>query len=117
MCHQIKTIAKNCNGQLSFCESCKVYHLTFNNIYIEFTKKQLKIFKKHINNIEIEYWETKHDRVVIDRKIPILTMQQNLTMVFNRQELQSLKDLIFLDTKQPDDYLSILDVDYTLFLN
>jgi hypothetical protein len=95
MCHQVKTIAKNCNGQLSFCEGCKVYHFMFNNIYIEFTKKELKAFQKHVNDIEVEYWEMKYDRMIIERKIPIGTMQQNLSMMFNRQELDSLKDLIF----------------------
>lgn len=117
MCHQIKIIAKNCNGQLSFCEGCKVYHLTFNNIYIEFIKKELKAFQQYVDSIEVEYWETKYDRMVINRKIPIGTMQQNLSMMFNRQELESLKDLIFWDTKKPNESLTVLDIDYALFLN
>jgi len=40
MCHQVKTIAKNCQGQLSYCETCKIYHLTFNNIYIELSEME-----------------------------------------------------------------------------
>ncbi|GGG39146.1 hypothetical protein GCM10011344_45030 [Dokdonia pacifica] len=117
MCHQVKTIAKNCDGQLSFCENCQVYHLTFNNLYIEFTARELESFKRYVSGIEVEYWEMKYERMVIKRKIPIQTMQQNLSMMFNKQELLSLKDLIMQKTQKPFENLSLLDIDYTFFLN
>jgi len=117
MCEQITTLAKNYNSQLSYCKDCRVYHFTFNNIYIEFTKKELKLFKKYVSNIEVEYWETKNENMVIKRKIPIGTMQENLSMIFNKQELKSLKDLIFQNTKRFNEKISVLDIDYTLLLN
>lgn len=117
MCHQVKTIAKNCDGELSYCAHCKIYHLTFNNIYIEFTDKELVSFQKFIIDIEVEYWETKYDRMVMKRKIPIQTKQQNLSMMFNRQELQSLQELVTQQTKKPFNNLSVLEIDYTFFLN
>lgn len=117
MCHRVKTISKNCDGQLSYCEDCNVYHLTFNNLYIEFTPHEMKSFQKYVREIEIEYWETKYERMVIKRKIPIQTMQQNLSMMFNRQELASLKDLIMQTTKKPFTKLSVLEIDYIFFLN
>ncbi|MFT4848139.1 MAG: hypothetical protein ACI83B_000665 [Sediminicola sp.] len=117
MCHQIKTIAKNCNGELTYCENCKVYHLTFNNLYIELTSQNMTSFQKFVNSIEVDYWEMKYEGMPMKRKIPIQTLQQNLSMMFNRQELQSLKDLIFQNTKMADKNLSLLDIDYMLFLN
>ena len=117
MCHKVKTIAKNSCGQLSFCEACRTYHLTFNNLYIEFTPKGMCSFQKFVEAIEVDYWEDKYDGMVTKRTIPIQTMQQNLTMMFNKQELQALKDLIFKKTKRADDSLTVLDIDYTLFLN
>ena len=117
MCEQIITLAKNYNGQLSYCEDCRVYHFTFNNIYIEFTKKELQLFKKYVSNIEVEYWETKNKTIIIKRKIPIGTMQENLSMIFNKQELKSLKDLIFQNTIRSNEKISVLDIDYTLLLN
>ena len=117
MCEQIITLAKNYNGQLSYSEDCRVYHFTFNNIYIEFTKKELKLFKKYVSNIEVEYWETKNKTMIIKRKIPIGTMQENLSMIFNKQELKSLKDLIFQNTIRSNEKISVLDIDYTLLLN
>jgi len=117
MCHKVKTIAKNCNGQLSFCESCKVYHLTFNNFYIELTELEMNAFKNVVTSVEVAYWETKYENVDIKRKIPLNTMQQNLSLVFNRQELESLKDLILLSTTKPYCKLSVNDIDYLCFFN
>ena len=117
MCHKVKTIAKNCDGQLSFCASCNVYHLTFNNIYIEFTPRELDAFREHVFNIDVEYWEMRYERVVIKRKIPIRTMQQNLSMMFNKQELMSLKNLIMQNTQKPFENIGLLDIDCKFFLN
>ena len=44
-------------------------------------------------------------------------MQQNLAMVFNQQELESLKDLIFERTKKPNTQITVSEIDYTTFLN
>ena len=117
MCHRVKTIAKNRNGQLSFCEKCQIYHLTFTNIYIEFTPREFLSFQNYVNGIEVEYWETKYECVVMNRKIPVQTMQQNLSLMFNKQELASLKDLIFQKTKKPFENIALRDIDYILFLN
>lgn len=117
MCHQIKTIAKNCNGQLSFCKGCNSYHLDFNNFSLQLRKKDLKAFKQFLNSIEVEYWESKYECQVMKRKIPIPTAQENLVLMFNKQELESLKDLVFRRTSTFTDGLSVLDIDYTLFLN
>lgn len=44
-------------------------------------------------------------------------MQENLSMIFNKQELKSLKDLIFQNTIRSNEKISVLDIDYTLLLN
>ncbi|GER58417.1 DUF6686 family protein [Patiriisocius marinus] len=117
MCHQIKIIAKNTNGELSICENCKVYHLTFNNLYIEFDFEEMLSFKNFVIGIEVDYWETKYNCMSMKRKIPIQTQQSNLVMIFNRQELASLRDLLTQTTKKPYGNLSVVEIDYTLFLN
>lgn len=117
MCHKIKTIAKNCHGDLSVCTSCSVYHLTFGNIYIELTPPEFVSFRAYINGVDIDYWECKYERMPIKRKIVVSTMQQNLSLMFNRSELASLKNLLSCKTKKPEESLSVLDIDYTLFLN
>ena len=117
MCHRIKIIAKNCNGQLSFCKCCKMYHLTFVNIYIELTPEEMVTLQNYISNLDAEYWEEKYDRIPIERKIVVNTLQSNLAILFNKSELNSFKNLLFTKTKKPYDKLEVLDIDYTLFLN
>lgn len=117
MCSQIITLSKNCDGQLSYCKICNIYQLVFNNIYIEFFEKEIESFKIFLESIEVKYWETKYDSMVIKRKIPINTLQKNLSLMFNRQELESLKRLISQNTKKPFNILSIVDIDYTCHLN
>ncbi len=117
MCHQIKTLAKNCYGIISFCENCNVYHLNFTNIYIELNEEEMESFQSYISQIDLEYWENKYDAMPIKRKIVVSTMQQNLSLLFNRSELNAFKDLLFQNTKKANDNLSVLDIDYTLILN
>lgn len=117
MCNQIETIAKNCHGKLCFCKGKNKYHLYFNNIYIELTKRELKSFQKFLSEIDVEYWESKYDCQVMKRKIPIPTFQQNLLLMFNKEEIVSLKNLVFLNTPKPFENLSPVDIDYLLFLN
>jgi len=117
MCHNVKTIAKNYYGQLSFCETCEMFHLTFTNIYIELTLKELDAFQHHVATIDIEYWEEKYDSMPIKRKIVINTLQHNLSLLFNRSELAAFKDLLFDNTKKPGCPLRVTEIDYTLFLN
>ncbi len=117
MCHNIKTLSKNNDGQLAHCKSCNVYHLYFNNIYLEFTPREMKAFKQFVSEIDVEYWESCCQRAMLKRRIPIQTMQHNLAMVFNQQELESLKDLIFERTKKPYTPLRVYEIEYRQFLN
>jgi hypothetical protein len=117
MCHKIKTLAKNKQGHLSYCSSCKVYKLTFNNLQFELFPEQLKRLKSYVNTIEIEYWEVKHEHMVMERKIPLPSTQQNLTMMFDKHEVFLLQSLLNLETVKPMELLTITEIDYTLFLN
>jgi len=117
MCIHGKTIILNHKGLLSFCEGCNLYHLIFNNIYIDFTPSELIAFQNVVENINLEYWETKYCGTLVRRKIPIQTSQQNLCLIFNRNEIDSLKELISFNIKNPFRILSVLDIDYNPFLN
>ena len=56
-------------------------------------------------------------RMPVKRKIPIQTKQSNLVMVFNKQELSALCDLMTQSTPKPFESLTLLDIDYTLYMN
>ena len=91
------------------------------SISIESAKAEIKKTASKIHGTlpwyELEYWENKYDAMPIKRKIVVSTMQQNLSLLFNRSELNAFKDLLFQNTKKVNDNLSVLDIDYTLILN
>lgn len=117
MCHSIKTISKVKNGELTICKNCNMYHLSFNNIYFEFNRKQLLKFRKHIAKINPDNWEKSYSNIKGSRKIPIQTLHQNLYLIFNRQELQELNTLLAIETKFKQQLIDIDDIDYPLILN
>lgn len=117
MCHNIKTISKVKSGELSICENCNVYHLEFNNIYFEFTTKQFKQFKDYLDTIEIGFWERKYTCSKMKRKIPIPSLQRNLVLMFNRQEICELICLFSLGNNSYTKLLQLSEIDYTLIVN
>ncbi len=117
MCHTIKTLAKNGMGKLSCCDTCQVFFLQFNNLFIEFTDKELATFQEYLTNMDVEYWECKNQCKVMKRRIPITTLQKNLVLMFNQQEFAALKDLVFRNTTKPDHTLSISEIDHLFILN
>lgn len=117
MCKQVQVLSKNCNGQLAYCENCKKFQLSFNNLYLEFSDEELLNFETYLDNINVEYWSCKYEQSNVKRVIPIGTMQNNLSLVFDKQEFESLKDLVRIQKIKPQAELTVLDIDYTLFLN
>lgn len=118
MCDTLKTISRVKSGELSICYQCETYHLEFNNIYLEFTRKEFEQFKTYILEINIDYWECKYANAKIKRKIPIPSVQPNLVLMFKRQEINEL--IILLNNVRKDIFkmnLSLNDIDYTLILN
>ncbi|MFV9551534.1 DUF6686 family protein [Algibacter sp. PT7-4] len=117
MNHKYKTLAKNCYGQLTYCINCKIYHLTFNNIYLEFNENEMVRFKEYILELEADYWQIPNDAFIMNRKFPIKTMQQNLSLIFNKQELRAIKNLITRFNKSNTETLRVYDIDYLFYLN
>lgn len=119
MCKErIKILSKVSSGALSFCHDCCVYHLEFNNIYLELNSYEFKQLKDYVFNIDIDYWEHKFINSNAKRKIPIPSMQTNLVLMFNRQEMIELK-LLFKEVQKDvfTTYLNSNEIDCTLILN
>ncbi|WP_420571324.1 DUF6686 family protein [Kordia sp.] len=117
MCNSLTTIARVNSGVLTFCRKCKMYHLEFINIYLEFTEEQFEEFRSYLSTIEIGYWEYKYAGVNIKRKIPIPTTQNNLMLLFNRHEINELKTLFFSEPTSKKPMLHVSQIDYTLVMN
>ena len=118
MCNKIKIINQTNVGFLSKC-SCGLYVLQFNNVFLEFDKYELLSFKKYISFINTEYLDSQIDscNCEFSRKIPIITRQKNLFLIFNKSEFNALKFLLFgKDCIELDDLTCKLSKDH-LFLN
>ncbi|WP_034058703.1 DUF6686 family protein [Lacinutrix jangbogonensis] len=115
MCHKTKTISQVSNGKLTVCKSCNNYQLEFKNFYFEFDGQQYLQFKKYVLEVEIDYWEHTNACPKIKRKIPIPTLQPNLVLIFNRQEIKALQTLF--GKQNSHTYLQVDDIDYTLIIN
>src|SRR5690606_8976240 len=117
MCHNTTILSKNGEGHLIYCNTCNIYQLYFNNLYLEFTVREFNAFKQYISEIEVYFWRSCPNRAFSKRKIPIPTMQPNLVLTFCQQELQSMRDLIFEDTSKPDTLIGVSEIDYIHILN
>lgn len=116
MCHNLEILSIVKSGELSFCKECHIYHLEFNNIYFEFTVQQFEYFRAYLLGIDSQFWEQKYACASFKRKIPIPSMQDNLVLMFNRQEIEELKILIRSE-KGNSPILNVDDIDYTFVLN
>ena len=116
MCKNSRILSRTKNGELSICKSCKTYSLVFNNLLLQFDRKQLQQFRKHISNINIKYWLNYYSKTTQKRKIPVATQQQNLILFFTQKEFNELKSVIMI-SKNIKDNLSVADINYPLILN
>ena len=82
------------------------------------TYNEFQYFKDFVLNIETDYWEHKYASAKVKRKIPIPSMQSNLILMFNGQEINELK-VLFNDTGKDifEACLNVDEIDYTLILN
>ena len=117
MCHKIKILAKEKNGELTICTECSHYHLTFNNIFFEFNKEELDQFKKYLFEIDLDYWEYYYPCPKFKKNIPVPTLQKNLILLFNREEIVELKRLLSFHSYDKYRELKLDEIDYTFILN
>lgn len=117
MHHNIKKIANVKNGQLTKCKTCNIYHLIFNNLFFEFYPAEFERFKQYVMQIEVDIWEQKGIHINMQRKIPIPTEQENLVIMFDKQEIEELKSLIFSKNTNEYKLLKYDTIDYCTSLN
>lgn len=117
MCNYIKTIGKVKSGELTLCTNCHHYHLTFNNIFFEFTQKEFTQFKKYIFQLDTEYWNENYPSSKVRRNIPVPTLQENLILLFNQIEIEELKNLFSYQFYQNYQRISSNEIDYTFIQN
>ena len=114
---KIKLLAKVKSGELTVCLDCNHYHLTFNNIFFEFTHEEYVYFKKYINQLDTAYWNENYPCPRVNKNIPVPTLQGNLVLLFNQQEIEEIRILFNDGDYQKYKEISIKDIDYTFIQN
>ena len=70
MSKKIKLVGKVKSGELTVCLDCNHYHLTFNNIFFEFTNDEYLYFKKYIIQLDTEYWNENYPHPKVKKTSP-----------------------------------------------
>ena len=113
MC-DFKIIQKTTNGLLLFCPNGDCYQLSFNNLLFNLNSYELNGFINFIKKIDLNYWEQEYKNSVYERKIPIPTIQSNLIIMMNSNEILELK--LLFDSFKVNHILSYdeikLDINY-----
>ena len=89
-----KTIFKNSNGQISYCQKHKIYYIQFNNILLELYIEELMYLRDLI--LDQEKWVTINKRLIKTDVIPIPTLQQNLILLFDQNQIKQFKEIVFM---------------------
>ena len=89
-----KTIFRNSNGQISYCKKCKIYYIKFNNILLELYIEELMYLRDLILNQE--EWLARNKKLIKTETIPIPTLQENLILLFDKNQIEEFKELLFM---------------------
>ncbi len=100
---------------LVMLNGCGNYQLTFNNLNFNLTPFELEHFTNYLTAIDCSFWESEYENSIYERKIPIPTLQNNLMLLLNRQEVNELIALISL--KKSEKLLQSKDINYRLNWN
>ena len=115
MKNEEKLIKKNGFGQLSFCKECNLFYLKFSSVLIELTRKEFRAFHLVVKDIDTNYWDRLNKYSHESRIYPISTSQQNLVLIFNKSELQALKELVLITESENSNYASLFDINQKRF--
>tara|TARA_B110000027_G_C15953799_1_gene226762 strand:+ start:63 stop:398 length:336 start_codon:yes stop_codon:yes gene_type:complete len=93
-CKNTKTIFRNSNGQISYCKKCKIYYINFNNILLELYIEELMYLRDLVLNQE--KWVARNKKLIKSETIPIPTLQENLILLFDKNQIEGFKELLFM---------------------
>lgn len=102
-----KILSKTPNGKIIKCSSCDKYHVEFSNLLFTFNKEEFLHFKDYFLNFDASYWEGMNTNLIYSRKITIPVGHKNITTLFNKLEIEELKQLFSPQKMRSNDNASI----------
>ncbi len=103
---------KTSAGTLFRCDTCKLIHLEFNNLNINFKDKESYYeFVDYINKIDGRKIESQNSNSPYSRKIFIPIGSGGCNFLLNSRELEELRYLCIRDLERPTIRLSKLAIE------
>ncbi len=90
------------NGQLSYCDRCKIYQLEFGNLFFRFTTEEFLYFKNYIRKTDGSYYEEMNKDIPNNRKIFLRMPINGFYCCLHNEELDELKYLISIQKKHEE---------------
>lgn len=100
----MKTLNITHNGSLSFCPTCKAYHLEFGNLFFRFTEEEMTEFRHYISLIDGPKYEVINQDIPNRRKIFLRMPINGFYCALHAAELKELQQLINETLELPDIY-------------
>ncbi|MCL6265253.1 DUF6686 family protein [Flagellimonas myxillae] len=116
MCPSIKVLQQSKNGILTFCNHSKLFQLVFNNLCFEFYEWELEAFRKHLCELDVNYWEKTIAYAPTHRKVPISVGNKCFVILLDGREVDELKGLLKIK-KQGLKFLAAKDIAYKFIEN
>ena len=116
MCPSKKIVKRSKNGILTFCSSSKLFQLVYNNLCFELYEWELRVFKAHLDDLDVSYWEQQLQCVVHQKKIPISVGTKHFIILLAKEELLELRQLL-KKKKEQELLLSASDIHYEYSAN
>ncbi|MCL6272728.1 hypothetical protein M3P19_01845 [Muricauda sp. 2012CJ35-5] len=116
MCPSIKVLNQSKNGILTFCNHNKLFQLVFNNLCFEFYEWELEAFKRHLFELNLDYWENAMSYAPTHRKIPISVGNKCFVILVNQEEISELQRLLKIN-KQNVRLITFKDINYRMIEN
>ncbi|PRX54085.1 DUF6686 family protein [Flagellimonas meridianipacifica] len=112
----LKFLNQTKNGCFTFCDSSKLFQITFNNLCFEFYEWELESFKSYISVLMQNKWDSPHADTFRSKKIPISVGNKYFVILVSEEELFELHVLLSFETKKIP-ILKVKDINYRFIEN
>ncbi|HAJ98736.1 MAG TPA: hypothetical protein DCM62_01795 [Bacteroidales bacterium] len=93
----MKLISESPNGQIFLCQTIKVVHVEFGNMFLKLTFNEFSQFAAYVKSIDYVFYLAKNNHAQNRKKIVLNVGFDDLYLVLNEGEFLELKSLISLN--------------------
>ena len=87
-------VAKTTNGQVIYCDGCRLFHIEYGNIHLSLWIESMHELWEYLTHLDLDHMEYMNRDNVYKRKIMISMEEKRMNLVFNKEELLELQSLL-----------------------